>query len=59
MFLSYCEDFAGIEPHWTLFCRCSGVLPQLDQKVIGSLWIKAVDKSLFFQIDIPSNAQIG
>ena len=28
MFISYCEDFMGIEPHWVLFYRCFNVLPQ-------------------------------
>ena len=55
MFISYCEDFAGIEPHWALFCRCFDVLPQSDWKVVGSLWIKVGNKSLFFHINLPSN----
>jgi hypothetical protein len=55
MFISYCEDFMGIEPHWALFCRCFDVLPQSDQKVTDSLWIKAADKSPFFHIDLPFN----
>jgi hypothetical protein len=55
MFISYCEAFMGIKPHWALFCRCFDILPQSDRKVTGSLWIKAADKSLFFHIDLPSN----
>jgi hypothetical protein len=43
MFISYCEDFVGIKPHWALFYHCFDVLPQSDRKVIGS-------------IDLPSNA---
>jgi hypothetical protein len=27
MFVSFCEDFAGIKPHWALFLRCFDVLP--------------------------------
>ena len=55
MFISFCEDYAGIEPHWALFCHCFDVLPQSGQKVVGSLWIKAADRSPFFHIDLPSN----
>jgi hypothetical protein len=54
-FISYCEDFMGIEPYWALFCSCFDILPQFDRKVIGILWIKAADKSPFFHIDLPSN----
>ena len=38
-----------------LFCHCFDVLPQSDWKVVGSLWIKAADKSPFLHINLPSN----
>jgi hypothetical protein len=38
-----------------LFFCFFDVLPRSDQKVTGSLWIKAADKSLFFHIDLSSN----
>jgi hypothetical protein len=55
MFISYCEDFVGIKPHWVLFYCCFNVLPQSDRKVADSLRIKAANKSLFFHIDLLSN----
>jgi len=47
--------YAGIQPHWGLFCRYFKVLPQLGGKIAGSLWIKVAYKSCFFHISLPSN----
>ena len=36
-FISFCEGYVGIQPHWGLFCCYFEVLPQSGGKIAGSL----------------------
>lgn len=51
-FISFDENFMGVQLHWAFFCWCFSVW---DWKVAGTPLIKLMEGSPFFHVDPPSS----